>query len=550
MLLTQIAYRVVQNTRKACGAHDDLAREVSGLYIVLGRVEVEVSKPDSILNKTEDNRRRELERLARHCERVLKVLEQILNKYNALSQERRSVTKLWQKVKFGNGEMLDLGKIRAELVTHTQALNLFLNLLSIGSQGKVEKYMDSHGEELREIKHALHWVTASMQAKSHEEKSILTTYGDDDKAIWKTFRRELIEEGFSCQLLNKHRSTIKKYVMELGERGALDEPVQYIQEEDSQSSATPLPEYRNSTVCPESNYDLVKLGGSEVENVSDNYFGVKEASQECFMQLDPSSVPAATTSSPRTEKNDSGISSGDESDENVDQECFIPQNPLTAVFATTSMQNKSTHHRGASSDEEDLPSENTSSPQIKDHNSPPQADQPSHEAHGEEQACLTGQPQLSTGNPCFTFRASVEDIEEEDFADGAHPNCNTFPEGTPSLDVSNLGLKHIPKPSQKYNLDTQDIRPPGTSNEDTADATESQPVETSRETMHIDTDESDTDLDDGDERSFEDESRAGEYQNWSDGEDSESSSGTIDIYVPYIPPRKGCIQKTLKIRIC
>ncbi|TVY35669.1 hypothetical protein LOCC1_G006734 [Lachnellula occidentalis] len=255
MQLTQLAFRVVQNARKACGAHDDLAREIGGLHIVLRRVEVEVSKPNSILNNNEDNRRGELERLAKHCARVLSVLEQILDKYNALSIEKRSVTKLWQKVKFGNGEMLDLGKIREELATHTQSLNMFLNLLSIGSQGKVEKYMDSHGEDLRDIKHSLHWVTASMQAKSHEEKSILTTYGDDDKAIWKAFRRELIEEGFSVRLLDTHKSTIKKYVMELGARGALDEPIHQTLEEDTQTQSMLPPERLISPLSSDSSFD-------------------------------------------------------------------------------------------------------------------------------------------------------------------------------------------------------------------------------------------------------------------------------------------------------
>jgi hypothetical protein len=45
----------------------------------------------------------------------------------------------------------------------------------------------------------------------------------DDKAIWKDFRRELIREGFSSEVLEKHMETIKDYVLELGNRGALDD---------------------------------------------------------------------------------------------------------------------------------------------------------------------------------------------------------------------------------------------------------------------------------------------------------------------------------------
>ncbi|TVY14039.1 hypothetical protein LARI1_G007596 [Lachnellula arida] len=404
MLLTQLAYRVVQNARKACGAHHDLAREIGGLHIVLGRVEVEVSKPDSILNNNEDNRRRELEKLARHCERVLNVLEHILDNYNALSDERISVTKLWQKVKFGNGEMLDLGKIRAELATHTQALNLFLNLLSIGTQGKVEKYMDSHGEELRDIKHSLHWVTSSMQAKSHEEKSILTTYGDDDKAIWKAFRRELIEEGFSGRLLDRHKSTIKNYVMELGARGALDEPIQHTREEDIQTQSMPPPERPNTPVFLDSSSGSDELTDSEAED--------ERADQDSLTQL---------------EGNISNISN------------YI----------------------------------------NKSYKPPLQAGQLLYEAHGE------APPQLSTRKPCSKFRATVEDVEDEEVANSARLYARLY-------------------------------------HNDTSNGTETISEETSLEPL-LYTNRDDTDLKEDDE----DESQTSEYQEWRWTDEKKT--------VPYLP---------------
>jgi hypothetical protein len=227
VLLTQLAWDVVQNSRKACGAHDELTSEVTSLHIVLRRLEIEVSKPNSILARSDDDtdRREELAQLSEDCRRVLRTLDGILNKYNALSEEKRSVTKLWKKVQFGNGEMLDLAELRLKIATSTSALTLFLNLLSIGSQGKVESYMESQGGDLKEMRRSLNWITASMQAKAPKdgEGSILTTYAGDDKAIWKDFRRELIREGFSSEVLERHMETIKGYVMELGNRGALDE---------------------------------------------------------------------------------------------------------------------------------------------------------------------------------------------------------------------------------------------------------------------------------------------------------------------------------------
>jgi hypothetical protein len=124
--------------------------------------------------------------------------------------------------------MQDLDKIRSELATYTQAITLSLNLVGLGSQGKVERYMESHGDELREIKTSLNWLTAKFQVRegsTYGEKSILSSYNGDDKEVWKMFRRELIHDGFSSRTLSRHKETIKNYVMELGERGVLDDGV-------------------------------------------------------------------------------------------------------------------------------------------------------------------------------------------------------------------------------------------------------------------------------------------------------------------------------------
>jgi hypothetical protein len=130
-------------------------------------------------------------------------------------------------VKFGNGEMQDLDEIRSELATYTQAITLSLNLVGLSRQGKVERYMENHGDELREIKASLNWVTAKFQVREgskHGERSRLSSYEGDDE-VWKMFKRELIHDGFSSQVLGRHKETIKKYVMELGARGVLDDVV-------------------------------------------------------------------------------------------------------------------------------------------------------------------------------------------------------------------------------------------------------------------------------------------------------------------------------------
>ncbi len=222
--LTQIARTVVQNSRRACGEHDELTREVTSLHVVLKRLEHEVAKPESPINRSNDTCREEVEVIAGGCRRVLKILDQVLEKYNALSETERSGRKLWQKIKFGNGQMGNLADLRTKVIYYTTAMSLFLNMMSIGTMGIVEKQLNDAGGDLKEIKDAINGITAHLIAKDRSEGSVLTAYPDDDKAVWKKFRRELIEDGFSSSVIGEHKSLIKAYIRELGTRGLLDDP--------------------------------------------------------------------------------------------------------------------------------------------------------------------------------------------------------------------------------------------------------------------------------------------------------------------------------------
>jgi len=119
--------------------------------------------------------------------------------------------------------MQDLTDLRAKLVYYTSTLSLFLTMVFIGSVERVEKRMERAGGDLREIKLAVNGITAHLLARSKREGSVLTTYADDDKAVWKEFRRELVSKGFSSATIHKHKDLIKAYVKELASRGLLDE---------------------------------------------------------------------------------------------------------------------------------------------------------------------------------------------------------------------------------------------------------------------------------------------------------------------------------------
>ena len=62
-----------------------------------------------------------------------------------------------------------------------------------------------------------------MTGGGSSEGSVLTAYANDERAVWKEFRRELVADGFTSSTIRRHKQVILAYVKELGSRGLLDE---------------------------------------------------------------------------------------------------------------------------------------------------------------------------------------------------------------------------------------------------------------------------------------------------------------------------------------
>ena len=223
-LLTQLAWHTLQNSRKACGEYDELTRETLRLHAVLQRLEQEVAKPGSLINRPGESSKEQLERIATDCEVVLKQVDKIVSAYATLSDDKRSVRKIWQRVRFGNGQMADLGDLRSKLTLYTTEMVFYLNLVSMSTVGRIEHRMLRDGGVLRDIKIAVEKTTAhTVLCGGNREGSVLTKYTDDDTGFWKGLRRDLIKDGQPSRAINKHKHLIKKYIKELGDRGILDD---------------------------------------------------------------------------------------------------------------------------------------------------------------------------------------------------------------------------------------------------------------------------------------------------------------------------------------
>ncbi|KAL8640053.1 MAG: hypothetical protein Q9226_008788, partial [Calogaya cf. arnoldii] len=214
-------YVIRMGARAACGQYDELTRETASLHVVLNRLKEEAAKPGNPITKDKSHGK-ELGIIADGCKDVLTQLNKVLVKYNALSEQERSVRRLWKKIKFGNGVVADVAVLRSKTTYYTSSLTLFLNMVSLGTIGNVEQKMDKAGGDLQDIKSAVNRISAHFMATAGEEGSVLTAHTKDDRDAWRELRRRLLKDGFQDSLVRKHMDIIMAYVKELGDRGAFD----------------------------------------------------------------------------------------------------------------------------------------------------------------------------------------------------------------------------------------------------------------------------------------------------------------------------------------
>lgn len=198
--------------RDAGGEYDEISREVRGLHTVLRHLKYEVEAPESPLNKDHTIWGRQLAPIIGDCDFTLRQLDGLIMKYGRLASNGSGGSPttpriLWDRVRFGSNEMDQLGGIRVKLISHKTSLTLFLDTIQLHQSGKMATTLDNHGGQLDVILDKVDNIAARMTQRSG---SVMTSYEDDDKEVWKQFRRELVAEGFSSDVLQQHKVRLQR----------------------------------------------------------------------------------------------------------------------------------------------------------------------------------------------------------------------------------------------------------------------------------------------------------------------------------------------------
>ena len=154
---------------------------------------------------------------------VLRSLNEILVKYASINRKDRVIGRLWTRAKFGNKELSTLNDLHQKARFYTGAISALLNTVALGSLARIEASLEEAG--LRDIKPAIEVIACRLAAMSHRDGSVLTAYSNDDRAVWKELRRELVKENIvPSDIISRNKDLITRFIRELGEQGVLDDP--------------------------------------------------------------------------------------------------------------------------------------------------------------------------------------------------------------------------------------------------------------------------------------------------------------------------------------
>ncbi|KAJ8070554.1 hypothetical protein OCU04_000928 [Sclerotinia nivalis] len=230
--LTQLSWDTLQNSIKAGDAYSHLTKELGNLYTVLDSLQNRADYRASLLNQENDGVLVRLHGILDECYDMLEDVDRSLSKYNGLSEDRNRVKRLGLKIMFGNTTMKDMPEIRQRVASYASSIQLYLSMLLVNSLGKVEESTRNHMLETKGLRKEFRsFADSQRQNRVREESnrfrddvSVLTTHPNDDKAVWREFRRKAIKNGYSSAFLDEHMPDLLNYMEKYGQEGALDTP--------------------------------------------------------------------------------------------------------------------------------------------------------------------------------------------------------------------------------------------------------------------------------------------------------------------------------------
>ncbi|KAK4542283.1 hypothetical protein LTR36_006936 [Oleoguttula mirabilis] len=211
--LINLVTKTYKGWKGACGEYADITVSLDALRIIIERIHDEARRPRSVLVRSAKDAK-DLKDVLSNAQLTVRELHAIVERYKSLGL-KKSRQSNWERICLG---VKSLGGLRVKLSQHVTTVTAYLEAVGLGALARIETGL----EVLPDIKRTVDALAADIRA-GRREGSVMTTYEDDEKEVWKQFRRELIGDGMRSSFVHKHKPTIRRYLRGLAERGLLEE---------------------------------------------------------------------------------------------------------------------------------------------------------------------------------------------------------------------------------------------------------------------------------------------------------------------------------------
>ncbi|KAK5120815.1 hypothetical protein LTR85_005882 [Meristemomyces frigidus] len=211
--LINLVTKTYKGWKGACGEYADVTVSLHALRIIIERIHDEACRPRSVLVRNSKDAK-DLKDVLSNAQLTVRELHAIVERYKSLGL-KKSRQSNWERICLG---VKSLDGLRLKLSQHVSTVASYLEAVGLGSLARIETGLDV----LPEIKRTVDALAADIRL-GRREGSVMTTYEDDEKEVWKQFRRELIGEGMKSSFVHRHKPMIRSYLLGLAEKGLLEE---------------------------------------------------------------------------------------------------------------------------------------------------------------------------------------------------------------------------------------------------------------------------------------------------------------------------------------
>ncbi|KAF4981486.1 hypothetical protein FZEAL_2729 [Fusarium zealandicum] len=183
----------------------DVAAAVRNLHLALRHLRIEAADHDSVLNDPHASSSslyaRQLAPLVEDCDFTLAQFESLLDKYG----DGRPVMPDDEHLRDDR-----LSVMRSKLNSDKTSIELFLDAVQLHAENRPARVVDGTQEGLEGIKDKVDEIAAKLFRNRNE-----SSFTEDEDDLWREFKTELEKEGFSHQVLRKHKDVLRAYIREL-----------------------------------------------------------------------------------------------------------------------------------------------------------------------------------------------------------------------------------------------------------------------------------------------------------------------------------------------